>query len=293
MNSYAAKKNALFGIILFVSACGLGDLNEDTKEVEQLMKELEQIQSQVHPQELVKEEGYVYPGMYRVGGDLPAGEYIVFPQEPMGGYYQVSKDSTGTMDSIVANDNFQGTRYITVKDGQYLTLTNAKATLESKVPAQVEFRNGMYKVGKDIPAGEYLIFAEKNPMNSGYFEVTGSSEPGMANIHCNDNFSNSRYITVKDGQYLKLNLSQAVPAVDAPAQTDFKNGMYKVGKDIPPGEYKIMPIGEMDGYVEVDRNSSGGMNGIVTNDNFQGQKIIRVKEGQYLKLGQAEIVDNI
>lgn len=67
-------------------------------------------------------DGKYKEGMYKVGKDIPAGEYKVHADDS--GYLQVSKDSKGTIDSIVTNDNFAGDKYITVKEGQYLTVKN-------------------------------------------------------------------------------------------------------------------------------------------------------------------------
>lgn len=63
--------------------------------------------------------------MYKVGTDIPAGEYIIFSDNSMS-YVEVAKDSEGTVESIITNDNFEGEKYITVEDGQYLKLSAAK-----------------------------------------------------------------------------------------------------------------------------------------------------------------------
>ena len=141
-------------------------------------------------------------GMYKVGTDIPAGEYILEPSAMA--YYQVASDSTGALESIVSNDNFSGTRYITVSDGQYLTLTSCTAYPASYVSeGKVKNDNlpgGMYKVGVDIEAGEYKV----TPDGSGYYEVDSSSAGTLDVIVANENFSSDVYVTVADGQYLKL-----------------------------------------------------------------------------------------
>ena len=141
-------------------------------------------------------------GMYKVGADIPAGEYILDPSAMA--YYQVASDSTGALESIVSNDNFSGTRYITVSDGQYLTLTSCTAYPASYVSDGTikndNLSGGMYKVGVDIDAGEYKV----TPDGSGYYEVDSSSAGTLDVIVANENFSSDVYVTVADGQYLKL-----------------------------------------------------------------------------------------
>ena len=142
-------------------------------------------------------------GMYKIGTDMPAGEYILTANGIS--YIQVSSDSTGQIDSIVFNDNFSNRSIITVVDGQYLTLKSCIAYAFEDAPrvtpsADGILPEGMYKVGVDLPAGEYKVAAD----GMGYMEVSGSSSHNIDNILSNDNFEGEKYITVEDGQYLKL-----------------------------------------------------------------------------------------
>ncbi len=55
-----------------------------------------------------------------------------------------------------------------------------------------------------------------------------------------------------------------------PTDRTYKEGMYKVSKDINPGEYKLTPdTGAINSYVEVSKNSKGTTDSIVSNDNFK------------------------
>ena len=65
-------------------------------------------------------------GTYKVGSEIPAGEYKLTTTTSVSGYYAILKDSSGT-DNIIANDNFDNQSYVTVKDGQYLELNRCKA----------------------------------------------------------------------------------------------------------------------------------------------------------------------
>nr|DAZ16253.1 MAG TPA: N BRO family, N-terminal domain [Caudoviricetes sp.]DAZ32419.1 MAG TPA: N BRO family, N-terminal domain [Caudoviricetes sp.] len=70
----------------------------------------------------------------------------------------------------------------------------------------VEIDGKPYFVGKDIPAGEYKVSAA----NGGYYEVTANSTGDLGTIIANDNFEGEVYLTVQDGQYLKLSRAQIV-----------------------------------------------------------------------------------
>lgn len=141
-------------------------------------------------------------GMYKVGTDIPAGEYVVVAEA--NGYMQVSKDSTGDINSIVTNENIQNRTIVTVKDGQYLTATNGKIYPIDKAPkvdtSSGILPSGMYKVGVDIQPGEYKVSADAN----GYVEVAKNSLGSIDSIVSNDNFTGDKYITVAAGEYLKI-----------------------------------------------------------------------------------------
>lgn len=70
-------------------------------------------------------------GMYLVGKDIPAGTYLLkTTSAEYGGYYARCKDASGEITSIIANDNFTNTAYITVNNGEYLQLTRCGAVLQ-------------------------------------------------------------------------------------------------------------------------------------------------------------------
>lgn len=76
-------------------------------------------------------------GMYKVGKDISAGEYLITSNSgSYASYYEVTSDSTGNADSILSNDIFSGTRYITLKNGQYIKIEDSTMTLAKYAKAQ-------------------------------------------------------------------------------------------------------------------------------------------------------------
>ena len=132
-------------------------------------------------------------GMYKIGVDMPAGEYVI--KTFSHGYFELCSDSTGTVDSIIVNDNFKTNTIITVSDGQYLTINRATAYPSDQVSDLDIYDEGMFRVGIDLPAGEYKIHANK----SGYVEVSSDSSHQFRSIVMNDNFEGDKYVTVSDG----------------------------------------------------------------------------------------------
>ena len=149
---------------------------------------------------------------------------------------------------------------------------------------QASYSAGEYLVGTDIPAGEYYLDARGQRC---YYEVTKDSSGDLESIVENGNTTSTVYITVEDGQYFSFKRGKVVPAESRKTdiQTELKAGMYKVGVDIQPGEYKLT-AGEDKAYVAVYKTTkaSSGIRAIRTNDNFTGNKYQKVKDGEYLLL---------
>lgn len=142
-------------------------------------------------------------GKYKVGIDIPAGEYFLQTASSLFGYMSVSRDSSGDLDSIIENENFDTHHYITIQDGQYLELQNATAIPVNDMNKTFDASNleeGMYRIGIDIPAGEYRLTTTSE---RGYFCVYDNSS-AERQIQSNNNFESNDYITVVNGQYLLL-----------------------------------------------------------------------------------------
>ena len=139
---------------------------------------------------------------YRVGSSIPAGQYALFATGSISGYFEISSDSTGSISSIIANDNFEYNSIITIKNGQYLKLTRCKAIPIAYAKISPNVKGGMYRVGIDIKPGEYMLESTSSIM--GYYEVASSDSHDVYDIVANDNFNGIAYVTIKSGQYLKL-----------------------------------------------------------------------------------------
>lgn len=146
-----------------------------------------------------------------------------------------------------------------------------------------EITDGMYKVGQDILAGEYIVFASDG---SGYFSV--SSDSNQEDILFNENFDYNSIITVNDGEYLKLERCYAVPFAEVDEIDLTGDGMFKVGTHIPAGEYKL-DSGTNLGYYCIYSNSR--QQDIIANDNFEGQNYVTVSDGQYLVLDRCKFAE--
>jgi len=151
-------------------------------------------------------------GTYEVGDKLPAGEYILVASGT--GYYEITSDTSGSPSSVLAQDVFNTYSYVTVSEGQYIRIGVATAypvTGKVKLADLVTIKNsdgtykeGMYKVGVDIDAGEYLLKSTDDGTTGAYYEVDPDSSGNAASIISNGAFDEDTSVTVVDGEYLKV-----------------------------------------------------------------------------------------
>lgn len=153
----------------------------------------------------------------------------------------------------------------------------------------IQYFSGMYKVGSDIEAGEYLIL-NSSSTNDAYFGLYADSNGDK--IIANDNFAFNSIITVKKGEYLKVTRGTFCLLDDFDSRyklnTSSSGAMFKVGVHIEPGEYKLKADDSGKGYYCIYKSSR--QDKIVANDNFSGQSYVTVKKGQYLVLNRCTIV---
>ena len=150
------------------------------------------------------------------------------------------------------------------------------------------FDNGQFKVGTDLPVGEYLA------VGTGYVEVATSPEGGNS-IVVNDNIvSAQRYVTAQAGEYVKLQgdiklyPASSAPKIDA-SNGKIPTGQFKCGTDITAGEYKITL--DKDGYFAVTKTTGRDF----VKNQFApegGSFYATVVDGQFLQIknGTAEFV---
>lgn len=180
------------------------------------------------------------------------------------------------------------------KEAEVLSLTeqlSAPSTpaiiQNSDTVSSVKFTEGQYKIGSDMPAGEYLFIPSKRG-DSGYFCC--SSDANGDDIINNDNFDSFSIYKVQSGEYLKLNDCYAVPLSDAQIPTtDYTDGTYIVGTHISAGEYKVASTTEgRSGYYCVYSNLY--RDDIVSNDYFEGSVYVSLSEGDVIVLDRCRII---
>lgn len=164
----------------------------------------------IEPPEKGSKENPYRAGMYKVGTDLPAGEYLFFSNSSQRAYVCASLDSN--QNDIIENENFSNSFFMTVANGQYLEAKRCYFVKASDYTVPINedgtLDEGMYRVGVDISAGEYKLTAEED---RAYWCLYSDSIIPF-DIDDNDNFEGSTYVTVREGQCLIIKRCTAKPA---------------------------------------------------------------------------------
>lgn len=141
-------------------------------------------------------------GTYKVGTEIAPGEYVLMCNSSYSAYYSINKDSTGSLESIIHNGNFSYNAIVKVENGQYIELKRCTLSPISEMPLIDYTRGTMFKIGYQLPAGEYKLQA--NSRLGGYYAVLDDVTGSLYDISTNDNFHGQTYVTVQEGQYLEL-----------------------------------------------------------------------------------------
>ncbi|MFD3836602.1 hypothetical protein ACFWWC_10125 [Streptomyces sp. NPDC058642] len=140
-------------------------------------------------------------GDFQVGSDVKPGTYRTSGNDDGMCYWERAKDSSGEMDSLLANDNVTGTSYVTVKASDKLFKSsdcNDWEAVDTKAKgspaATMAGDGGMFRVGADIAPGTYKSTGNKDDMC--YWERAKDAEHGLDSIIANDNVTGSAVVTI-------------------------------------------------------------------------------------------------
>ncbi len=153
---------------------------------------------------------------------------------------------------------------------------------------QHELTGGTYLVGSQIEPGEYLIIGEADRITPHVLNG-GAGEFDVA-----DGAAKRTYIKVKKGQWLSFWGKAILEEKALPYQgTSYGTGMYKVGKDITPGDYWVTgKQGNFSPKVEilshVNANQFQRIGACQYLDVGETRKIT-IEQGTYLKLSDCII----
>lgn len=147
-------------------------------------------------------------GTYKVGIDVEAGDYIVYGLYQLGGvrvYNSLGeKDNAKYLQGLFLDLNLQDGQYIDVVSGVLLSKELFDETKLSQY--------GIYKVGDDLPAGEYKISSIESEYKTEYGSVFGAlgayevadTPFGGDGRQLENVFDEQKYTELQEGDYLRI-----------------------------------------------------------------------------------------
>ncbi len=154
--------------------------------------------------EYVHYETMYTPGQYKVGSEIPAGEYVFFATGEYSGSFKETTDSNGS--DRVGSEYFSYNMIYTLTEGNYVEIEDAVAVPFADVKElSTKKGSGTFKVGVHIPAGEYRLIPT-GAVSNGSCQIYANSFLGdYHNQIDSEYFSSATYVNVHDGEYLILN----------------------------------------------------------------------------------------
>ncbi len=219
-------------------------------------------------------------GVYLVGKDLLAGEYVLYPNvKKSDGDVTPVLEVRKTKDAAVDKSDFLYRReffmrqYVNLNEGEYIAFEYALLYKPENVKLKPLDEKGYFaaqlKVGTDIAAGEYVVVGENKQVQ--YFitskpqaQLYGTAALNSPDMLSFDYCENRVYLKVKDGEYLSFVGGKLYKSGDAPAPLKNSDGaimpgQYKVGTDIQSGKYLVSSAEnkQSQAWVCLNKNSVG------------------------------------
>ncbi len=165
-------------------------------------------------------------------------------------------------------------------------------TIEEKEPEKTVLDAGKYEVGKDIKADEYLLVA------SGDAEIKllrGEDSGNPDNVITSVSFKNSIYVNIIGCSFIELKNCKIYDLSSVPTRIDggaYKNGMFKVGKDLEAGNYSVNKVvsSQAGTYKVLSKPySTEGTVSVQTSGTVTKETTISLNAGQYILLNNVKI----
>ena len=229
------------------------------------------------------------PGEYQVGVDFPSGDYFLYGDH---GFASITTGINSIKHIYFGNFYFitlsENTKFF-IRDANMIPVAQAP-TIE---PTNGYYASGRYRVGIDIPTGEY------------FFESIDKNDPVLAYVETDRELLLGErpnlgvwlpffyYTADEEGTYLnvlggRFILSEQAPVVDRSNDNGwYPEGMYLVGKDITAGKYILMPY-DYDGYyIVLEHTKNPDHEGVLKRKFFKFRRTVKLEDGQYFYIERA------
>ena len=147
-------------------------------------------------------------GKYEVGKDIKADEYLLIANGDAEIKLLRGEDS-GNPDNVITSVSFKTSIYVNIVGCSFIELKNCKIYDLGSVPARIDsgaYKNGMFKVGKDLEAGTYSVNKVVSSQTGTYKVLSKPySTEGTVSVQASGTVTKETTISLKAGQYILLN----------------------------------------------------------------------------------------
>lgn len=156
------------------------------------------------------------------------------------------------------------------------------------------YGRGSYVIGRDMPPGEYAVFTEDTSGNRAFSSSTltlyknDSDEKKIGTFR----FQHHGLITLYNGQHLILSKGYAVLA-DQAGITPGPTGMYKAGRDMEPGTYRLTPLTSDGAHYALYNDVRYYYDYMDDYQTFFQPVEVTVAEGQYIELMDVSAIEKV
>jgi hypothetical protein len=198
---------------------------------------------------------YLNAGEYTVGKDIPAGFYICKTGDiSEDDYIIVNYDERYLSEGELSTQHyrFDTASYILLKNGGVLTINeNTKIVLADETSPSLAaekdgiYYSGSYKVGEEIPRGEYFMLSTTNSHYSGIIEKEGERILAGVVRFGHVTIDEAQIINMEAGILIPLDKKPAVHPINYQGEGEgagkqvFAEGIYRIGVDLPLGTYQM------------------------------------------------------
>lgn len=198
---------------------------------------------------------YLKPGEYTVGRDTPAGLYIcktTGDASEDNAVVRYNKDRKLEEEFSTQYYRFDSESYILLREGGVLTISKGTkmAFADGKAPSLAAEKDGIYysgsyKVGEEIPKGEYFMLSFNLDYGSSMVYKNGDRIAGGVTRFGYVVIDDARIINMEEGVLIPLDKKPSVRPIKYQGEGEgagkqvYSEGIYKIGADLPPGTYKM------------------------------------------------------
>ena len=197
---------ALAAVMAMCSMTGSAETIDFSKMgLSELYRLRDQLNAQIGMLEQAGEQQVYDSGSYRVGTDIPAGDYVLTENENAMFASVIVRESDAEDSNLLAHHLINHQLVVRLQPDTWLTLSEAKAYPISQAPKIEDgvTGEGGYLVGVQIPAGVYAVcLTEKAPLSSYsiYDDIIGTN----AQLIKFEVVHEAMTIELHDGEYVEL-----------------------------------------------------------------------------------------